>query len=185
MDFLSGKILSKYSLKALTTLSLVAALFVIGSSAGALRILTEKQIEDIASSCQSAQVELNSLHNGDALMRANLGQQYESILNDLIVPFNSRLANNDIDNSQLIKLSGDYRKALDSLREAYSQYERVTRSTMEMNCKEQPVEFYESVEEVRKSRSKLHKRVGTLNYYLKLYYKDFKAIKSDWEAKNG
>ncbi len=143
----------------------------------AARILTEKQIKAISTSCKSAQVELNKIHNSDALIRTNLGRHYESVLGDLMTPFNYRVSINDLDNSKLLDNSRKYEATLKDFRVTYIDYEKTIRKTMDMDCSKSPIEFYQSLEDVRSKRKELKKEVDSLSKYIKLYRKEVQKIK--------
>lgn len=149
--------------------------------AGAERVLTESQIKSIASTCKDVQVELDSLHSSDALMRVNLGQQYSNILTSLMSPLNSRLALNQVDTVSLVTTSVDYNETLAEFRSDYSSYESSLKRVIDMKCQQEPVRFYAAIETARKNRLVLHKTVKELSSLLLRYQKDFRTTKLSWE----
>jgi hypothetical protein len=131
--------------------------------------LTPDQIERIRSNCTTIKSTLNQLHASDALLRVNRGQVYESMASKLMDPFNSRLNNNRLDAKATSVVTTSYRTALDAFRNDYKAYEEKLSSAIRMDCISQPELFYNTIEEARLNRSKVHDDVLKLHRYIDDY----------------
>lgn len=141
-------------------------------------LLTDDQIALIRINCTDVQSALQRIHASDALVRVNLGQRYETIATKLMAPLNSRIALNRLDNVELTKTTADFNDALDEFRTLYQQYEQTTLGAIQMNCKDQPVRFYDTISLAREHRAAVHEAVGKLNNLLKQYGSQFDAFRA-------
>jgi len=150
---------------------LIAAM--LSQSVRAQEYLPENQVNQIRQNCVRAQSVLNQLHATDALLRTNRGQIYELISTKLMAPLNSRIALNRLGGLKLAASTLEYDKQLTTFRSSYQQYEESMSETLEINCKEQPLFFYDSVKTTREKRQKLHEDADQLNALLRVYKNDF------------
>jgi len=155
-------------IRALSTLAVVAALTVLfGLSAQTAHAqstsLTSEQIDHIRSNCTTIKSTLNQLHASDALLRVNRGQVYESMASKLMGPFNSRLSNNRLDARATSAVTTSYRTALDAFRSNYKSYEEKLSSAIRIDCFNQPELFYNTIEQARINRAKVHDDVLKLH----------------------
>jgi len=161
-------------MRVLSTLATVAALTVLfGLTAQTAHAqstaLTAEQIDRIRSNCTSIKSTLNQLHASDALLRVNRGQVYESMASKLMDPFNSRLSNNRLDAKATSAVTASYRTALDSFRDDYKAYEEELSSAIRTDCVDEPEQFYNSIEQARANRAKVHENVTKLHRYIDDY----------------
>lgn len=138
--------------------------------------MTEAHIERIRSSCVDAQSTLSQLHASDALLRVNRGRLYESISTKLMVPFNSRVALNRLDSANLPAVASQYEKQLVTFRLHYQQYEEAMTKTLKINCTNQPVAFYDSLNETRTKREMVHADTIGLHKTIQSYKVEFEAF---------
>ncbi len=131
--------------------------------------LTSEQAEHIRSNCVSIKSTLNQLHASDALLRVNRGQVYESMASKLMDPFNSRLSSNRLDAKATSVVTGSYRGALDSFRTNYKSYEEKLSSAIRVDCSKDPELFYNTIEQARVLRTKVHDDVLRLHRYIDDY----------------
>jgi len=161
----------KRVLLTLATLAALAVLF--GLSAQTVHAqstaLTSDQVQRIRSNCTSIKSTLNQLHASDALLRVNRGQVYESMASKLMSPFNSRLSNNRLDAKATSAVTASYRTALDSFRDDYKSYEEKLSSAIKIDCINQPELFYNTIEQARINRAKVHDNVTRLHRYIDDY----------------
>lgn len=141
-------------------------------------LMTEAHIERIRSSCVEAQSTLYQLHASDALLRVNRGQLYESISTKLMEPFNSRLTFNSYNVADLVSVAATYDRELTNFRTDYQQYEEAMSKTLQINCTNQPVEFYDSVADTRTKRSIVHDSALALHKTISDYETAFEAFAS-------
>lgn len=145
--------------------------------------MTDAHIERIRNHCVEAQSTLSQLHASDALLRVNRGQLYESLSVKLMAPFNSRVSLNRLDGTDLVATATDYEKQLVDFREKYQAYEEAMSKTLRMNCKNEPVSFYDSVADTREKRRAVHASTLTLHKTIKQYKADLGAFAEEFEEK--
>ncbi|MDB5162682.1 MAG: exported protein of unknown function [Candidatus Saccharibacteria bacterium] len=131
--------------------------------------LTADQIERIRSNCTTIKSTLNQLHVSDALLRVNRGQIYESMASKLMDPFNSRLGNNRLDAKATVVVTESYRTALNTFRDDYKDYDVKLTSAIRVDCINEPEVFYNTTEEARLLRTKVHTDVLKLHRYIDDY----------------
>lgn len=139
-------------------------------------LMTEEHIERIRNNCVKAQSTLSRLHASDALLRVNRGQLYESISTKLMTPLNSRIALGSLDSLKLPAIASQYDRQLASFRLTYQQYEESMSRTLKLNCKNQPVAFYDSVAETRAKRELTHQSALGLHKTIQEYRAEFEVF---------
>ncbi len=142
--------------------------------------LSEQHLQRIRQNCVTAQTALNQLHASDALLRVNRGQLYENISTKLMAPLNSRIALNRHEGLKLAATTLEYDRQTDVFRSSYKDYEESMSRLLQINCAEQPAEFYESVQETREKRQRLHEDTETLTMLLRAYKTEFEDFSSDF-----
>lgn len=141
-------------------------------------VLDDTQIERIRSNCLNVQSTLERVHASDALARVNLGQRYENISTKLMAPLNSRIALNRLDNVELTKTTVDFNAELANFRTLYQQYEQTMLRSIEINCRDQPVSFYDTIVLARDHRKAVHDSVTKLSSLLTQYGTQFETFKT-------
>ncbi len=131
--------------------------------------LTPEQTERVKLNCVSIKNTLSQLHASDALLRVNRGQVYESMASKLMDTFNTRLANNRLDNKAMMTVTSNYRTALNNFRLDYIAYEQKLSDAIKIDCSAQPNTFHETLEEARTLRKKVHEDVLKLHRYIDDY----------------
>lgn len=161
---------------------LVMSLLVPGSTARALDnsalFLNDDQIKSIRQHCIRAQATMTRIHAHDALTRINLVQQFETISSRLMAPLNSRIAANKLDGLDLARTTVDYNKEIDHFRTVYRDYEQTLSTTMQMDCTNQPVGFYDNLTLAREQRGVVHASVKKLQEYVKQYRAQFDEFRA-------
>lgn len=131
--------------------------------------LTPEQTERVKLNCVSIKNTLSQLHASDALLRVNRGQVYESMGSKLMDTFNTRLANNRLDNKAMVTVTSNYRTALSNFRTDYIAYEQKLSEAIKIDCASQPNTFHSALEEARILRQKVHEDVLKLHRYIDDY----------------
>ncbi|HET8883879.1 MAG TPA: hypothetical protein VFM68_00205 [Candidatus Saccharimonadales bacterium] len=164
----------------------IAGIAWFGASARAQQaeIMTEAHIERIRSNCVDAQSILFQLHASDAGLRVNRGQIYESISTKLMTPLNSRIVLNRLDSVNLVSIAANYENQLQEFRTLYQQYEESMSDTLDMDCTDEPVAFYDSIAETREKRQLTHDSTVTLHKTILEYGDEFEAFAEDFQADN-
>ena len=138
--------------------------------------LTPDQVSQIKANCVSIKNSLNQLHATDALLRVNRGQVYESMATNLMDTFNTRLANNRLDNKAMTTVTNDYRTQLDTFRSDYIAYEQKLSDAIRIDCVAQPNTFYATTEQARTLRATVHGDVLKLHRLID----DYRSSVSDF-----
>lgn len=144
--------------------------------------MNDQQITTIRTNCVSAKNTLNQLHASDALLRVNMGQIYESMSTKLMSGFNGRVSNNHFNNSNLVSAMNTYNSTLDVFRADYINYEVQLSSTLNINCLNQPVSFYDAAASSRTLRNKVHSDIVKLNQYIDQYQSAVVLFENDYTA---
>lgn len=139
-------------------------------------LLSDGQIALVRQNCTMAQAGLERILANDGLLRVNLGQQFESISSRLMTPMNGRIALNKLDGIDLAKTTVDYNKELDTFRKQYQEYKEAIEESVQMNCADKPVGFYDQVALARKKRAQVRESVVKLQGYVKQYGDQFTAF---------
>ena len=138
--------------------------------------MTEAHMERIKSNCSDALSTIQQLHTSDGPLFVNRWQQYEPMSSKLMSRLNSRLALNKMDGSALVKITADYDKALSLFRADYKQYDDHMSGLLTIDCRRQPVKFYDEVTKARQLREAVHRDVLEMHRLLMDYQKSFDAF---------
>jgi hypothetical protein len=141
-------------------------------------LLTDDQIGLIRTNCLGVQSTLQRIHANDALARFNLGQQYNIISTKLMAPMNSRVALSKIDGVALLQATVDFNAQYDQFDSMYQQYETTLQRSLKLNCKDQPVAFFDTVSMAREHRAAVRSSINKLNQLLIEYRAHVVAIQS-------
>lgn len=139
-------------------------------------ILTSEHIEIIRNNCGQAQSIMTQLHKSDQLLRVNQGQIYESITSKLMAPFNSRAGLNRYDTSQLATITNNFNNNLNDYRDLYKDYDAALQKALDIDCRNQPVPFYDSVAVAREKRQAVHDKIGQLFDNIDQYEDEFNRL---------
>lgn len=144
--------------------------------------VTDQQINQIRNNCLSVKNTLNQLHVSDALLRVNRGQLYESMATKLMERFNARVAINSLNNNDLSSVTTTYKSTLDTFRLDYKTYEEQMSLTINMDCYNQPVAFYDAILLVRTMRNQVHADVIKLNQYIDQYQSTINQFEENYQS---
>lgn len=156
----------------LMRLTAIVILFVVTASMPAFAQsagMTDEHIARIKSNCQGALGTLGRIHANDAPLYINRNQTYFSISDKLMAHLNSRLTLNRYDATQLVKTASEYNTTLAKFRTAYKQYDDTMSELLRMDCRRQPVSFYDKVAETRAQRQKVNDAVRQLKSLIDQY----------------
>lgn len=116
-------------------------------------VLSDEQRTLIVNTCTDLQATLNQIDHSDRLARHDQGQLYLSIADKLMTPLNQRLAANRLDGSQLLQIAANYSLAYQDFYNTYRDYGLSLRNALEIDCKKQPVMFYDAIAAAREKRN--------------------------------
>lgn len=164
----------------LTRFSLIVLLLVASTTAPAFAQsagMTDEHIARIKANCQDALSTLSRIHANDAPQYINSNQTYFSISDKLMARLNSRLTLNRYDATQLVKTASDYNLTLAKFRASYKQYDDTMSELLKIDCRRQPVSFYDKVGEAREQRQKVNDSVRQLKTLIDQYRENVNAFK--------
>ncbi|MEO5499252.1 MAG: hypothetical protein ABIR46_02015 [Candidatus Saccharimonadales bacterium] len=139
--------------------------------------LTDENIASIKSGCTDALQGLLRVQKTEAATRVNRGREYESILK-LAAAFNSRVVLNKLDAPLLISTTTKLQTEFNEFQTHYIDYADKVDATLEINCKQAPVTFYDSLTSARESRAVVAKDVGDMETLLNDYQRGLDELKT-------
>lgn len=146
--------------------------------------LTDEYIASIKAGCTDALQGLLRVQKTEAATRVNRGREYESILK-LVAAFNSRVVFNKLDapllTSTAVKLQTDF----NDFQIHYIAYADKVDATLEINCKQAPVTFYDSLTNARDARVKVAKDVADIEVLLNEYQRGLDELKAQLATLEG
>ncbi len=142
-------------------------------------LLSDEHIERIKSNCQSALGTLARIHANDAPTYINRNQTYFSIGDKMMARLNGRLALNRYDAAQLVRTASDYNARLTKFRSTYRDYDTSMAEIIRIDCRKQPVGFYEKVAETRELREKVNDVSGQLKSLIEQYRNEVILFQAD------
>jgi len=168
-------------------LSIILILAVLVCSTAVIKIVsaqssepTDAQIQLVRETCLSLKTTINQLHASDALLRVNMGELYESISIKLMSGFNGRVANNNLNNNSLVTTTNSYNSLLDKFRADYQTYEEQLSSAINIDCNNQPADFYTAVALARTYRDQVHNDILGLNQAIDNYQSNLNQFEQDY-----
>ena len=90
-----------------------------------MTLLTERQLNLVRSNCATTKTVLERIRANDALVRINLGREYDTISTKLMAPMNSRIALNKLNGIDLTKTTVDFDHQIGQFRNSYQRYEQI------------------------------------------------------------
>ena len=166
-------------------ISLIAAVCVtvgiVGVSSAQSPLMTDEQIERIRSNCVVAKNTLNQLHTSDALLRVNRGQIYEYMSTKLMDRFNGRASSNRFEVTDLTSAAQTYSSALATFRLSYQSYEEQLSKALAIDCRKEPVSFYDAVASARTKRTQVYVDVVKLHQHIDEYRSTVDAFEVNFQ----
>ena len=147
-------------------------------------VLSSAQLALIRANCVSIRSSLQRLHENDALARVNLGREYETISNKLMAPMNSRIALNKLDGVMAAKTTVEFDDDLATFRSSYQRYEESVARTINIDCQERPVDFYQMIEYARMYRAEVRQTVMRMSELIKKYRMQIDTIHQTSDKKH-
>ncbi len=130
--------------------------------------ITPEKIELIKTHCESAQTSIQRLQRSDIVTRTNRGRGYENTLR-LMAALNSRMALNSLSQPRMTELTSQLQTTFNQFYGHYTEYETNLERSLRINCKDQPVAFYQQLSKVRQLRAQLKKDVDEMGQYIVQY----------------
>ena len=140
-------------------------------------VITDNQIKVIKARCTELKATLQQLHDSDLLLRYNRGGLYRTISDQLMSPLNQRIASNQLDGSDLVKVTANYNTTYQQFFNAYKSYEDSLSTVLSTDCNNQPSTFYSQLLDARQKRLALHESSTKLVTLAKSYKTSFDTFK--------
>jgi hypothetical protein len=153
--------------------------------ANAAATITPEVIARIRTHCVENLATLNRLHQTDAFLRNDRGNLYRTISDKLMVPFNRRVASNQLDPGKLLTITADYNDEYGKFYDAYIAYDNALSQVLKIDCDREPVAFYNSLLDARDKRITLSKTNKAIKAYVRDYGTAFSDLKTQYEKDNG
>ena len=131
--------------------------------------MTDEHVARIKSNCRLAIATLGQIHANDAPVYINYIQTYYSISDKLMARLNSRLTLNRYDATQLVGTASEFNDTLADFRRAYRLYDEAMNDLIRMDCRSQPVTFYDRVSEARELRQNVQDITQKMSKYIDEY----------------
>lgn len=139
--------------------------------------LTDEYIASIKAGCTDALQGLLRVQKTEAATRVNRGREYESILK-LVAAFNSRVVFNKLDAPLLTSTTTKLQTQFNQFQTHYIDYADKVDATLEINCKQAPVTFYDSLTSARDARATVAKDVSEIEGLLDEYQRGLDGLKA-------
>ena len=107
--------------------------------------ISKEQTETISSQCSIIKDNLKNLQHEDSKARVHLGSYYEKILVDYMTPFNVALIAKGITNVNLVENQSNFSESRAKFAGDYITYQKSLEELVAINCKKDPVKFYEKL----------------------------------------
>lgn len=170
---------------ALLLLAGVMAVFAMTSSqANAATTITPEMIARIKARCVENQAALNRLHQTDAFLRNDRGNLYREISDKLMVPFNRRVASNQLDGGNLVTISAEYSSQYNRFYTTYIDYDNALSKVLDIDCNREPVAFYNALLDAREKRQELSKINTAIKDLVLQYGKSFGEFKAKYDREH-
>lgn len=138
--------------------------------------LTDEYIASIKSGCSDALRGILKVQKTEAATRVNRGREYEALLK-LVATFNSRIVLNKLDAPVLTKTVAQLQTKFSAFQQHYLDYARKVDATLDINCKEAPVTFYDNLSAARDARAVVATDVRDMDGLLDQYQKGLDELK--------
>jgi len=150
----------------------LAAVFVtvFGASAAVLadNDIPQAKLDIIQQRCTNSQFILQQIEKREAVSRINRGRAYDQMLRQ-VSAMNSRFAYNKISAPELIQLTAQLQAAVDKFRANYDHYDSDLSNAMRLDCKNKPVDYYNTITQARADRDAVGDQVNAINDLMRQY----------------
>ena len=140
--------------------------------------LTDQHIAAIRVGCVDALQGMLQVQRTEAATRVNRGREYESLLR-LVAAFNSRIVLNKLDAPAMTGAASRMQERFSQFQQHYLDYADKVDATLDVNCKEAPVTFYDSLTEAREARASVASDVVEMSKLLAEYQAGLDKLKDE------
>ena len=139
---------------------LIALLLLPSASAFAL---SSEQKGAISQNCNAIKTSLSSLQKTDSKTRVLLGTSYQAVLANFLTPLNIRLVKANRSDANLSTTQANIASEWSTFQEQFIKYSQSLESLIAIDCKNNPDDFYTSLEQTRSYRKSLDKTAIKIN----------------------
>ena len=128
--------------------------------------------------CVDALQGMLQVQRSEAATRVNRGREYEALLK-LVAAFNSRVVLNKLDAPALTGAASRMQSRFSQFQRHYIEYADKMDTALNINCKEAPVTFYDSLNEARDARAQVAADVVEMDKLLTEYQAGLDKLKGE------
>ncbi len=139
--------------------------------------LTDEHIASIRVSCTDAKQGILQVQRTEAVTRVNRGREYEDVLK-LLAAFNSRVVLNKLDAPLLTSTTSKMQTKFADFQRHYLDYANRIDDTLEINCKDAPVSFYDSLTAAREVRAQVAGDIREMRQLMDQYQQGLNEMKA-------
>lgn len=170
-------------MKRITSIFVAAAIVVLSPQVSvgvqAADVVTDAQIAAIRTHCTEIQSVLARLSDADTSLRVNRGNLYDDvILKKLMIPLNQRISANQLDGSELVKITAEYSQMYGEFRQSYFVYNTALEKVRGIDCTKQQVGFYDALTDASDKRQFLAEKNASLVRLISQYQEEFAKFKA-------
>lgn len=131
----------------------------------------------VSMDCLAVKFKLGEIHRQDKLLRVTLGQSYDTMSTKLMGRLNSRIVENKLDGSELIKIAADFEKTREKFRTDYTDYDSSLTALLKLDCQSQMQTYYVALQNTKALRSTVNDDIKTLNTHMQRYHDAFNEFR--------
>lgn len=146
--------------------------------------LTDQYIASIRIGCADALQGILQVQRTEAATRVNRGREYEALLR-LVASFNSRVVLNQIDAPALTATASRMQDRFALFQQHYLDYADKIDATLDINCKEAPITFYDNLTAAREARAVVANDVIEMDKLLDEYQQGLNTLKAELKEPGG
>lgn len=147
--------------------------------------LSSEALVNLRTNCGAIKTTINRIHTNDALVRVNVGQNYNAISTRLMAKLNSRLSLNKLNASKLVSATNEFESARQQFSSDYNSYDTTMSDLDKINCHDDPAKYHQKLVEARVGRQQLARDITTLNKLIVSYRDEVLAVKASLGDGNG
>lgn len=131
-------------------LAMISCLALLPTFSSAIAV---SQSDAISDNCDTLRETLKSIQHEDSRARVYLGGHFETIFGSFVKPFNHRLIENNLINSDFVSSQTDYAEAKATFSDDFIKYQKSLENLLLIDCKAHPDDFYNGLITVRANRA--------------------------------
>lgn len=147
--------------------------------------ISSEALANVRTNCGTIKATVSRIHTNDALVRVNIGQDYNAISTRLMAKLNGRLSLNKLDASKLVSITNEFEAARQQFSSDYNSYDTIMSDLDKINCQSDPAKYHQKLVEARVARQQLASDITTLNKLVASYRDEVLAVKASLGGGNG